>query len=271
MTRPPRGKWIWRISAPQRSLETRQKISASLRGWFDLRPGLRGLSVGPFFCLGWEYPATHFRVLAWVRRDGWMSEIWLISLAVPAVFAAVFCGLAGASWAVGGMITGSLNPMGAVPLAIASLIFSGGVLLLFNRQDFSDHPIRHALSALFDAGVAEPPRFDAATGISLPVVARISGSAPMELDEGLLRATLSAIASGEEEFIILERNEFEFLQVAHDGNGFVVERRLPKSEWLQSARHTAIPNPVLDAKDVFAIMSCYLAGIDQMPGVEWVD
>lgn len=236
-----------------------------------MRPGLRGLSFGPFFCLGWHYPETQFRVLAWVRRVGWVSEIWVMSLAVPAVFAAIFCGLAGASWAVGGVITGSLNPMGAVPLAIASLVFSGGVLLLFNRQDFSDHPIRHALGALFDAGVAEPPRLDAATGISLPVVARISGSAPMELDEESLRATLSAIASGEEEFIILERNEFEFLQVAHDGNGFVVERRLSKSEWLQSARHTAIPNPVLDAKDVFAIMSCYLAGIDQMPGVEWVD
>lgn len=271
MTRPPRGKWIWRISAPQRSLETRRKISASLRGWFDLRPGLRGLSVGPIFYLGWGHPETHGRMLAWIRNDGFASEIWVMSLAVPAVLAFVFCGLAGAICAIGGTITGSLNAMGAIPLAIASLAFSGGVLLLFNCQDFTVHPVRLALGVLSDAEMAERPRLSTAIRIASPVVAQISGGAPVELDEASLRQTLNAIACGEEEFVILERSEFDFLQVRYDGIGFVVERRLSQSEWLQSARHAGAPGSVLDDQDVFAIMSCYLGGKDEMPGVEWVD
>ena len=236
-----------------------------------MKPGLRGLSVGPFFCLGWEYPETHFRVLAWVRGNAGASEIWVMSLAVPAVLALVSCGLAGAIWAIDGAITGSLNAMGAIPIAIALLAFSGGVLILFDRQDFSEHPIRHALGARFDTGMAEPKRLAATTGISSPVSAQISGGAPVELDEKSLRQTLAAIASGEEEFMILERSEFDFLQARYDGIGFVVERRLSQAEWLQSARHAGAPGSVLDDQDVFAIMSFYFGGKDEMPGVEWVD
>ena len=232
---------------------------------------MRGLSVGSFFWLAWEYPATHFRVLAWVRRNGWASEIWVMSLAVPAVFVSVFCGLAGAIWAIEGAITGSLNAMGAIPLAIALLALSGGVLLFFDGQDFSEHPVRHALGVLFDAGMAERPRLSTAIRIASPVVAQISGGAPVELDEGSLRQTLNAIACEEEEFIILERSEFDFLQARYDGIGFVVERRLSQSEWLQSARHAGAPGSVLDDQDVFAIMSCYLGGKDEIPGVEWLD
>lgn len=267
----PRANCIWRISAPQQSLETRRKISSDLGGWFDLRPGLRGFSVGPLFCLAWEYPATRYRVLAWVRRNGWASEIWVMSLAVPAVLASVFCGLAGAIWALHGAISGSLNAIGAIPIAIASVAFSGGVLLLFDGQDFSEHPIRRALEALFDAGMAKPKRLVGATRNSSPVIAMVSGRAPFELDEESLRGTLSAIVSGEEEFIILKRSEFEFLQAAYDGIGFVVERRLSRSESLQSARHARSPGSPLDARDVFAIMSFYRGGEDEMPGVEWVD
>lgn len=271
MTRLPRAKWIWRISAPQRSLETRQIISADLRGWSDMRPGLRGLSVGPFFCLGWEYPETHFRVLTWVRGNDGASEIWVMSLAVPAILALVSCGLAGAIWAIDGVITGSLNAMGAIPIAIALLAFSGGVLLLFDRQDFSEHPVRHALGSRFEAGMAEPKRLVATTGISSPVSAQISGGASKELDEKSLRQTLNAIASGEEEFIILERGEFEFLQAAYDGSGFLVERRLSQAEGLQYARHAGFHSSMLDAQDAYAIISCYLGGVDEIAGVEWVD
>jgi hypothetical protein len=236
-----------------------------------MKPGLRGLSVGPFFCLGWEYPETHFRVLAWVRGNDGASEIWVMSLAVPAILALVSCGLAGAIWAIDGVITGSLNAMGAIPIAIALLAFSGGVLLLFDRQDFSEHPVRHALGSRFEAGMAEPKRLVATTGISSPVSAQISGGASKELDEKSLRQTLNAIASGEEEFIILERGEFEFLQAAYDGSGFLVERRLSQAEGLQYARHAGFHSSMLDAQDAYAIISCYLGGVDEIAGVEWVD
>lgn len=252
--------------------ETRQRIRTLLKPFFHGKPGPRGFFIGPWLFL-WSGISTHLELVALVKRDGWTSRIVGTTITLPVAICLLglpaFVGI----WAVDGLATGALYPMGAIPILAGSIavLVAGGWLL--KQGDQYRNPMVRLLLAEFDK-TTQIERIAPVSIESEPISMSLQVSGrqiPGQVTPATLSTAIDGLAEESEEFVILSRNDNAFMQCAPTDFGFTIEQRRESDERPMVARRQSDGSEDdFDITEVRIIFSAYLHGVDSVPGVEWV-
>ncbi|SFO85377.1 hypothetical protein SAMN04488060_0308 [Qipengyuania nanhaisediminis] len=253
--------------------ETRQRVRALLRPWFDPKPGPRGFALGRLVCIWSGLSLYHtFELVALIRRDGWGARISGITVLMQAALALVLVPAVAAVWAAVGMVTGELYAMGAVPILLVSILALALAAWLLRRNNNEHNAIVGLLRKEFEPQESpEPLTFARPTGEPGRMAMDVSGTRTIEnvtIEE--LTAALDAMHDGHETHVILSKSETEFVQTAASAFGYSVEWRNVGDDWPRNARRIGAGSiATFQIEEVKQLFCAYLYGAREFPELEW--
>ena len=253
--------------------ETRQRVRALLRPWFDPKQGPRGFVLGRLVCIWSGLSLYHtFELVALIRRDGWGARISGITTLMQAALALLLVPAVAAIWAAVGMVTGELYAMGAVPILLVSILTVVLAAWLLRRNNNEHNEIVGLLRMEFEPQeITEPLTFARPAGEPERMAMDVSGTRTIEnvrIEE--LTAALDAMHEGYESHVILGRSETEYMQTAASAFGYSVEWRDLGDDWPRSARRIGAGSiATFQIEEVKQLFSAYLYGARKFPELEW--